>query len=75
MRALNSNKQICLVQFGKTGGFRGEKYYETNNLDAVMASVLAIEMDAESAVLLDYDFNFSYRRASFERLVVRRSMA
>lgn len=40
-----------------------------------MASVLAIEMDAESAILLDYDFNFSYRRASFERLVVRRSMA
>lgn len=40
-----------------------------------MASVLAIEMDAESAVLLDYDFNFSYRRPGFERFVVRRSMA
>ena len=40
-----------------------------------MASVLAIEMDTEPAVLLDYDFNFSYRRTGFERLAVRRAMA
>lgn len=40
-----------------------------------MASVLVIEMDDESAVLLDYDFNFSHRSPSFERVAVRRSMA